>query len=484
MTALLALAAHAADADPAAPPSGPDRSAPPLVAPPDLLVHPEPEVHPLGPGVEAWFVRVPGVRKTVVHVALRRGTVELLGGPTQAGRAFGWLADVAAGDLDAAALSEQTDLLDVDLVSSIGLHGGSVELVVPTESLPDGLALQRLVVREPSFPKKDVKRWVADQELFYTVQGPSSQGSVASSALAFSWFPPDHPYGRRPDLAELRDVKTRTLDGLWQRWIREAPVTVLVVGDVAWADVEPGLRTVLDGLGRAVEPGNGLPVEPPATARLVAVDMPGQDQVAVRLRMAAPPRDHADQPEMMATNWLFGGHFLSRLNRNLREEKGYTYGSRSIYRSGETWGNVTVEVDVKAENLAETLGEIQAELDALAGSPPDAAELDAMRRSTFSDWNRTRENAERAAALYESALDERHTVAELRARTEAMAATTTEDVARVAREWLSADRPRVWVVVGDRHAIEAELAGQPLAAEWIDPTTAILGTFQPSRGTP
>lgn len=476
MIALVA-AAFAQEVPAVAETTGPDRSGPPPVAEPTLLEHPEPARHELAPGVVAWHVRAPGVRKVVVDVVLRRGQIELLGRPTQPGRATGWLADVAAGDLGGAELSELTDLHDVDLASSGGQHEASVHLSVPLEGLDKGLELQELVVRQPSFPKKELKRWVTDQELFYTVNGPSSQGTVANSALAFAWFPADHPYGARPDLGELSAVKTGALGDLWGRWTTEAPVTAVVVGDVEWARVEAPLRDLLGGLGAAGEPGRALPVEPPKATRVIAVDMPGQEQVAVRVRTAAPSIRNEDWAAVVAANWILGGHFLSRLNRNLREEKGFTYGSRSGYRADETWGHVTVEVDVKAVNLAETVTEIRGELDRLATAAPQADELGAMRRSLAADWNRTFENADRAAGLYRTALYQGFTVAELRARQDAIARVGTADVERVAKSWLGADRPRVWVLVGDRKSIEPELAELGLQPEWIDPDGAILGSF-------
>jgi zinc protease len=426
--------------------------------------------------VHSWYVRVPGVRKIAIHAVIGRGIVELEGMPDALGRATGALADVAAGDLSGAELSSMRDRYEIELWSAGRLHDAEVSLVVPKDELARGVELQRMVLATPAFPKKDVKRWVLDQELYYTVNGPSSQSGVASAAMSFAWFPADHAYGARPDLAELETVKTRDLRARWEAWTHEAPITLVVTGDVPWETVEPAVLQVAEGLGAKLVPGEALVVAPPAS-RIIAVDMPGQTQVAVRLRMEGPPRTHADLPAMQATNFLLGGHFLSRLNRNLREARGFTYGSRSAYAFAETWGNVTVEVDVKAENVAATILEIERELQRFVNEPVPPEELDAMRRSLDADWNRTFETAETAMGLYRRALTNEATVAQLRERLVKVGETTTEDVARVTRKWLDADRTRVWVFVGDRKTLEPQLVGLGAPVEWIDPPTAILGRF-------
>jgi zinc protease len=473
------VAVPAAVPESVAAPAGPDRSGPPSVLPPTLMDLPEPEVHALAPGVEAWYVRAPGVRKVAVHVVLRQGHVELSGVPTQLSRAVGGLADAAAGELTSAELSTERDLNEIELWSTAGLHEVEVGLLVPAEKLARGLQLEALVLREPVFPRREARRWVLDQELYYTVSGPASQQSVAGAALAFAWFPPDHPYGARPDLTELADVKPRHLRDTWTEWLRAAPMTVVVVGDVEWSAVEGPVKGLVDALGRDTTHGVSLEVPPPARSRIVAVDMPGQEQVAIQARLEAPTTESPELPSMIATNFVLGGTFLSRLNRNLREEKGFTYGAGSRYRVDRRWGNLSIAVDVKPENVAETVREIEAELARLVAEPVTAEELDGARRSLAADWNRTFETADRAMGLYRRALSQDRTVAELRAPYAALQDLTPADLQRVSATWFAAERPRVWVVVGPRKTLEPQLAQLGIPVQWTEPDRAILGMLPP-----
>ena len=453
---------------------GPDRSAPPEVVPPQPLELPEPEIHELGPGLTAWHVRVPSVRKVAVHLVFGGGLVELVGSPTQGGRAMGWMVDVATEDRSAADLSRFKDMNEIELWSRIGLHDGAVSLVVPKSNLALGLDLQREVLRQPGFPNKDLKRYLEDQRLYYTVEAPSSQGRVASQTLAYAWFPADHPYGTRPDLAELKQIKSGPLENLYHLWTTSVPIRVVVVGDIDFSEVEGPLTRMLQGLGADVPAARGVPVTP-SGPRVLAVHMPGQSQVAVRLRTEAPPEIHEDHVAMIATNWILGGHFLSRLNQVLREEKGYTYGSGSRYRSGLTWGTTTVSVDVDAENLAETLTVINEQIDALAADGVTADEIEAARRGLVQEWNTTMQTADSAASMYLTALEEGRTMAELHAQRVALGELVPADAARVASTWMASTEARTWVFVGDRAKMEPELAEAGLTAEWLDPHGAVLG---------
>jgi predicted Zn-dependent peptidase len=354
---------------------------------------------------------------------------------------------------------------------------------VPGDELDRGLELQGDVLRAPTFPKKELDRWLRDQSLFYTTTGPTSQAAVARSALAYAWFPADHPYGQRPDPAELEDVKRGALRKEFAAWTSSAPIVALVVGDVAWDDVEPGITALVEGLGAPGEAAKELPFDPPAGARMVAVDMPGQKQVAVRLRLPAPFEDDPDRPAFETAGYVLGGTFLSRLNRSLREEKGFTYGADASYQSGATWGMFTIAVDVGSENLLDTLRTIDAELATMAGSGPDEDELVMARRSLASMWNDTFLTAGSVADLYLDVLDEGTTVAAHRARIEAIEEMTTADVQRVAARWLGADAPRTWVLVGDRATMADPVAAYGLPTTWTDPASAILGTFGPPEGT-
>lgn len=461
---------------PAATATGPERSSPPAVVPAAWIALDEPKVIDLGGGRTARYVRIPGVRKVGVSVTLHQGTYELAEWPTELAKGALNFADLATIGHDAESLSILRDVHDLELTSWIGQHAGGVQLLVPPEDLALGLDLLGDVLREPAFPAKEIKQQLRDQRLYYTVDAPTSLRAVSSSAMEYAWAPADHPYGARPDLKDMKRLSSNKLLDQIATWRASGPVTALVVGDVAWEDVEAGLKAALDGVGAAGDRAPELELPAPTETRVVAVDMPGQAQSALRLRYAAPSRDHADRVAFYATNWALGGHFLSRLNANLREDKGFTYGSGSSFRPAKHQGSVTVYVDVKVENTAAAIREIEKELGRLVSEGITAEEIDMARQASVSEWNGTRETANSARGFYASLVADDETVQTMRARGDQLEALTPEATQKVAAEWLGED-PHVWVVVGDRAALEPQLESLGWTVEWVVPTDAVLGQF-------
>lgn len=451
----------------------PDRSRPPPVAPPVLLDHPEPAVYPIAPGVVAWHVPVPVSRKDTVQIVWRRGAADVLGeSPLELARAVGALADRAGGAWSARQIDEWLDLNDASMWASVGQHEMEVGFTAPPEALGEAFARASAIVHDPRFPAAELDRWVFDQDLALTSSGPASPSALSSVALASAWFPSDHPYGKRPSLVALHLVRRAELVEAWGRWTTAAPIVVLAVGQ-PWSAFEPHVAALVAGRGADLPPGRSLPFAPGA-ARTIGVDLAGA-QANVGCRVPAPAGADADAAVMRVANMVLGGTFNARLNRNLREDKGLTYGIDSEYRRDATWGLVSVEASVPASGVVVALSEIRRELVRLSTDPPTAFELESAKRAIVADWNRAFENAPRAADLYRRLLYDGHTVAEARAELERVLAVGPEDVTRVASAWLAL-APSC-VVVGPRAEIEPELGSIGIVAEWVAPAAAILGRF-------
>lgn len=457
--------------------AAPDRSRPPAVAEPILLQYPEPTVVHLRPGVDVWHVEVPESRKATVQLVWQRGAADLApDAPLELARAVGALADRAAGRWSAVELDVWRDLNDAELWSSVGQHELEVGFVAPPDALAEAFARAAAIVHDPRFPITELDEWAVDRRLFYTSSGPASPTAVASASLESAWFPAAHPYGKRPRLAALAALRRADLRAAWSEWTAAAPLVVLAVGG-PWSDFAPHVDALVEGVGADAPRGGALPVAAPAEGQLVAIDLPDAPQATIRVRLAAPPSTDPDSATMRVANLVLGGTFAARLNRNLREERGLTYGADSGYRRDETWGAITISVAVPASAVGVAIGEIRRELARLATDPPTAAELDAARRAIAADWNRTFESAPRAAGLYRQVLYEGRTVAAARAEVEQVLAVGADDVARVAARWLDPARAPAWVVVGPRTSIEAGLGSTGIVARWVAPGAGILGRF-------
>ena len=233
---------------------GPDRSAVPAVVAPPLLEQSAPEIHNLRPGVDAWYVRVPGVRKVTVDWVARQGAIELLGKEDGIGEALGWLMDVATMEHNAKALGILSDLNEVEISSSLQSHSGRVRLSVPVDDLETGVRLWGDVITTPKFAGRDLKIYQRDIENEFEVMGPSSLRYLASTAMAYSWYPADHAYGTRTNLEAVMGLTPAILKTAHSQWLRRAPMVVMVAGDVEWSTVEPLLREALGDIGAEVLP--------------------------------------------------------------------------------------------------------------------------------------------------------------------------------------------------------------------------------------
>lgn len=464
-------------ADATAPAAGPDRSKPPEVVPPVILGLPAPEEHLIG-GTHVLYVPVKGLRKVEVHVILDRGAVDLAHGiPDDLTDATGYLWDAATTEMSADQLSEIEDLYDLDASSWMGPLSSGIDLSVPLEELDRGIDLLKGILTEPTFPKDEVKRYITDQVVYYTSDAINDSRTIANQALTWAWFPADNAYGARPSLKAIKGLKSAAMIAQHDEMIATAPATVVVVGDVPWPTVEAKLTPALAGVGQSGTMSADPAFTPPTASRLLAIDAPGNAQATIRMRMAAPLRDDPERPTAEVVDFVLGGSFLSRLNSNLREEKGWTYGCNSSYFYAKTRAHWTVSVDVKVEHVGETLSEIAKEVDKVAADGVRGDEITGARNSNIGWWNSTLETSSGAANFYDTLHFTGTTLAQQREKLDALTRVTATDTQHVASEWFGPAKPRVWVIVGDRKQIEPQLASFGLEPEWITAEDAVLGTF-------
>lgn len=455
--------------------AAPDRTAPPDVRPADQLSLSERSTETIRPGVRVHWVHVPGVRHVVVDVQLGRGCLHLDARPTPACDELGSLWTVAARGLPAGEVEERASLANAQLSAHVGLRDAGVTLTVPRDTVDEGWSLLHDLFRSPTFPGSELRRDVRDTLQWWSAEAPNSPRAVAWSAMNHAWWPADHPEGARPDPKGLARVRSAELRRHHARLLAESPIEVTIVGDLQPDVLRDRLQVLLDGIGADAPVAPPLPPRPQAPTRVIAVDMPDAEQVVVLLGTDAPPRDHADAPAFEAIQYALGGHFLSRFNRNLREDKGFTYGASSRYLAEPHFGYWALSVEVATANVEATLTEVARELILLALGGVLDDEQQAFATSLVSAWNTTLQTGTRAADTYIGLARDHETLATAQDRLRTRLALDVAPTARVASTWLT-NPDRVWVVVGPRSALAPVLEAQFGEVSWIAPQQAILGT--------
>jgi zinc protease len=373
------------------------------------------------------------------------------------------LLDEGAGGRDALALARQVARLGARLRTTSTFDASTVNLNMLRRHLDAGLALMRSVVREPTFAPKDLER-VRQSYLGRQKQEASQPRTQALKEFQRRCFGAEHAYAQ-PFTGTGTPASVAALDiGDLRRFhaehYRPNNAVLVVVGDLT---LEQAVALADDNFGdwpAAATPAPApAPIEPYAGPRLVVIDRPGAVQSTIVGGYINPARNDPDFQVMEVVNAAFGGQFSSRINLNLREDKGFTYGARSELRGFKHGGVFLMVAPVETASTAESVQELLGEMTALRSTRPlQGDELAASRDRLTQGFPRRFETyGSVAAGLSELAqfalpLDTWQSYAERVGRLDAA------DVAAAVQRHLDPDRV-IWVIVGDWQVLAAQLTG-------------------------
>jgi len=427
----------------------------PEVAPPSAMKVPAPRERVLANGLSVWAVRRPGIPLVQLRMVL----------PTSRARVPA--TDRARQRLLARTLLAGTkDRGQSEIAATLqGLGGGlaagadAEDLSLSGSALAMNLVALLEVVRDvlggATFPEAEVvtERSRVRQELALAASQPGTLARTAVIAQVFG----RHPYGDPlPTSEQVAKVTRNQLAAYMADRVGPAGGHLVLVGDQPAARLLDAAETTL-GTWTSGVPAEPLPATPAFTpGPIVLVDRPGSVQTSIRLAGPALPRRHADAAALALALTILGGSFSSRLNANLREDKGWTYSPHAGVDHLQVASLVTVAAEVATEVTAASLVEIAYELGRMATLPVTAEELDAARRyrtgSAALSLQTQSGLASQLVLLASNGLD----VAWLRAAPGRYAKVTAEDILRVSRSHLAPGR-LVTVLVGDAGRIRDEV---------------------------
>ena len=213
-------------------------------------------------------------------------------------------------------------------------QGARVSLDVPGSRLPRALGLLAEALRTPTFPGSGVDRLVHNRldEIPLEMANP---GRRAARQLAQELFPASARLSRPRAGTEdtVARIDEKGVRAFYQAHVRPAAATAVVVGDLAGVDLDAALAGTLGGwAGDDAGPAPMPPVAAGGTGRVVIVDRPGAVQTQLLIGRTGPDRHDRVWPALLLGTYCLGGTLTSRLDRVLREEKGYTYGVRAFQR--------------------------------------------------------------------------------------------------------------------------------------------------------
>ncbi len=375
-------------------------------------------------------------------------------------------------------LSNALQLLGTNISVSVGSESGSIGFVSTTARFAETLALLADVLVNPVFPPEALERLRA-QRLVALEQAKAQPGAIASRVFPRVLYGDAHPYGRLSTEQTIKAITRADVVDFHQNFFKPGRALITVVGDVTPDAIRPVIERGLASWAPGGErPTFSFPDVPARRATTIyLVDKPGSAQSIFAMGLPGPPRNTPDYYSLQVMNTILGGMFQARLNANLREEKGYSYGVSSGFGFGKGPGPFRTGGDIVGDKSDAALVEFMKELRGILGARPvtneelRTAKESLVQRLPGAFASVTAINGAIAGLWLQSLPDDYY-----HSYTKSVMAVTADDVVRVARRYLDLDHLAM-VIVGDRKSIE-----EPLRATKIAPIVYLDIEGAPSSG--
>jgi zinc protease len=369
----------------------------------------------------------------------------------------GDMLDEGSGERSALDVHEALGLIGAQLDLDVGHDATVLGLTTLERYLDRGLELVRDMLIRPRFEQREFDR-VRDLRLNRLLQMKDMPPALADRAFTQLLYR-NHPYGHLPIGSEgpLRGLMIRDISTFHRRAYLPAKTTIIAVGDAPHGALTAAVARAFEGWkAEAIDP---IPepetFQAPAApaSRLALVHRGGAAQSELRIGHVALARRSPDYHGALVANMILGGQFVSRINMNLREDKGYTYGARTAFEFRRAPGPFVLHASVQADATADALREAIGEIRAIRGERPvTRQELELGRASLTRGYPRSFETADQVAraaaqlALYELPDDY------FTSFVPKVLSLTEDDVTAIAAKHIDPAR-LLTVVVGDRDKI-------------------------------
>ena len=365
---------------------------------------------------------------------------------------------------DGEALSNALQLLGTSVSAAIGGESGSMSFVSTAAKFEPTLDILADMLLNSTFPADALERLRA-QRLVAITQARSQPGAIAGRVFPTVLYGRNHPYGRVVTEESIKALTRDDVVAFHAKYFQPGRALITVIGDVTAASVKPTVEKALAAWPKAgTRPTFSYPAVPaPQKTTIFLVDRPGAAQSTMAIGEPGPPRDTPDYYALQVMNTILGGMFQSRLNANLREEKGYSYGVNSSFAYGKGPGAFRTGGEIVGDKTDAALVEFMKELRGILGERPVTdEELQTAKDSLIQRLPGTFASVSAVngalTTLWSQGLPDDY----YQQYAKAVAAVTKADVLRVAKKHIDMDHLAI-VVVGDRKSIEAPLKATNIA---------------------
>ena len=433
-----------------------DRTKPPTLAPPPALKLPVVQTATLANGLTLAVAEMHKVPVVDVQVMIDAGAArDPVDAPGLATFTAAMLQQ-GAGTRGALEVADEAAFLGAELNTTASFDMAVASVHVPKRRLEAAFDLLADVVLRPTFSDSEVNRQreLRSAQLVQQRDEPVAVANVAFPAIVFGAA---HPYGHPlngTDAATAAIARQQVVQ-FYRTYYRPAAARVLVVGDISLAEARKLVTTRFGAWDKADVPAfPTAPAPAPAARTVYLIDKPGAAQSVIRIGHVGPPRTTPDWYALEVLNTILGGAFTSRLNQNLRETHGYTYGAFSQFAARRLSGAFVALASVVTAKTDSSLIEFLKELRRIRDEAVPATELNKAKAYVTLGLPGDFETTGGAAARFRDLLAYGLPLDYYDQYIQRINAVTADDVQRVARSYIDPDHFDI-VVVGDKSQIEA-----------------------------
>ncbi len=430
---------------------------------------------------ELWRAKLANGIKVIGTKNTETPTISLLlsleGGPLLDSREKAGLASLTASLMNEGTTNYEKEQLSNELArlgSSISVAASGRNTYVQVSSLTKNLDatmdLMLDMMLNPKFAQADFDR-VKNQLIQGLEQGNKDARTLAGRAFKQVTYGETSRLGLVDSgtVASVTAIELDDVKAFYQNYFSPAKASLVVVGDIEKSELLPKLEYIGLWKGKDYDISADYNFPEVTPNKLYFVDLPNASQSVIKLSRRAMPYDATgDYFKANLMNYPLGSAFNSRINLNLREDKGYTYGASSHFSAGKTLGQFSAGASVKKEHTYDAMKEIEQELAQYQKAGMIDAEAAFMRQAISQNEALSFETPSQKGGFLRQILQFDLPVNYGEKQTEIINSISLSELNRIASKELA--KPMQWIVVGDGQVVRPQL--EKLPYEIVDLTLA------------
>ena len=413
----------------------------------------------LSNGLEVWLVKQNELPIVSMNMVLKSGGTLDPADKSGVAAMTSTLLDDGTKTRTAVEIANQLQSIGASVGTGSGWDSANVTMSSLTKNLDQALDIFADITLNPTFPAEELEKY-RGRLLTSFVQRKAIPNAISDLVYNKLLYGKNHPYAKQlsGDEISVKGITRDDVANFYAANYRPNNAVLIVVGDVDGKTLMPKLEKSFGAWQKAdvksVDVGDAPMFDKPG---IYIVDKPGAAQSVVAIGQVGVARSSPDYFPLQVMNSILGGQFSSRINLNLREDKGYTYGARTGYSFRRGAGPFTASADVKSSVTKESVFEFLKEIRGIRGNVPvTSQELDYNKQSLIRRYPQGFETVGQISGQLSQLIIYGLPDSYFNDFIPNINAVTVADVNRVANKYLTPDKMAI-LVVGDRQTIEPKL---------------------------